>query len=103
MVLLLEVVSGSFCILIMSKFSLFSHDSSHPQEMSHLRAANDVFRRVLEEHDNVFLTEDSTQKYFDVLSVFKTPHKYSDAFFLGFKTARATQPQDIDDTEQRSR
>jgi hypothetical protein len=70
--------------------------------MSHLRAANDVFRRVLEEHENVFLTEDSPQNYFDVLSVRSTPHTYSDAS-SSYEFARATQPQDIDDTEQKSR
>ena len=82
----------------------FSHDTSHPQEMSHLRAANDALRRVLEEHGE-FLTRgtrsDSSQKYFEVLSV-STPHTYSDAS-SSHEFARASLPQYINDTEQRSR
>lgn len=80
----------------------FSHDTSHPQEMSHLRAANDALRRVLEEH-GVFLSEDSAENYFEVLSV-STPHTHSDASSSHeFARASPTLPQYINDTEQRSR
>jgi hypothetical protein len=72
----------------------------HPQEMSHLRAANDALRKVLEEH-GVFLSEDSSQNYFEVLSV-STPHTHSDAS-SSHEFARSTLPQYMNDTEQRSR
>jgi hypothetical protein len=71
-----------------------------PQEMSHLRAANDALRRVLEEQ-GVFLSEGSSQKYFEVLSV-STPHTHSDAS-SSHEFARSTLPQYMNDTEQRSR